>query len=259
MDRPHVSTVVPTAGARRHPILFVHGAWHGAWCWEPFQQWFAAQGWESHALDLRGHGSTPNDRSLRFTRITHYVDDLAAVVERLDRPPIIVAHSMGGLVAQRYLERAEVPGLVLLTPVPLGGVTRATFRTVRRHPVKFLKANLTLSLGPLVEDRAVAADLFLPDDAEESDIDWMYERVQPDSYLAYLDMLVFVRSRPQLVHSPVAIVAAQRDRIFGVKELRKMGRAYGVDVTVVDTAHGAMFGPRWEQAAQAVADAAESF
>ena len=49
----------PAGAARPTPLLFVHGAWHGAWCWdEHFLDFFAAHGYAAHALSLRGHGGT---------------------------------------------------------------------------------------------------------------------------------------------------------------------------------------------------------
>ena len=37
-------------------ILFLHGAWHGAWCWEKyFMDIFAEQGYENYAITLRSH------------------------------------------------------------------------------------------------------------------------------------------------------------------------------------------------------------
>lgn len=252
--QPNVVTVMSDSGARRHDLLFVHGAWHGAWCWEPFMEWFAERGWNSHAIDLRGHGDSRNDRSLRRTRIKHYVDDVAAVVASMEAPPIIVAASMGGLVVQRFLENQQVPSAVLLAPVPIGGAWRATLRTLRRHPLKFLKANLLWDLKPLIEERAIAADLFLSDDATPEQIDWMWERLQAESYPAYLDMLLFLRSRPQLVHTPVAVLAGSEDRIFSVDEHRKTATAYGVELEVIEgAAHDLMLGPRWEDAAEAIA------
>lgn len=260
MVQPNVVTALPQTGARRHPLLFVHGAWHGAWCWESFLGWFADRGWESHALDLRGHGDSPNDRPLRSTRIKHYVEDVATVVDTFEAPPIIIAHSMGGLVVQRFLEDHTLPGAVLLAPDPVGGALRATLRTLRRHPIKFLKANLVWDLKPLIEERAIAADLLLPDDASSKDVDWMWERLQGESYLAYLDMVLFVRPRPQLVHSPVEIIAGSQDRIFSVGELGKTAGTYGIDLQVIEgAAHDLMLGPRWEDAAQAVAATIERF
>lgn len=260
MTLPHIETRGPAAGSRPHPLLFVHGAWHGAWCWELFQAHFADRGWETHALDLRGHGRTPNERSLRRTRIAHYVEDVAAVVGSLDRTPIVVGHSMGGLVVQRFIEDHLLPGVVLMAPVPLGGTGRASFKVLRRHPIAWARANLTWSLGPLVATPQLTADMFLPRDAADADVAWLFERIQSESYRAYLDMLVLVRARPQLVQTPVRIIAAEHDRIFGVQELQRLARAHGTEpIVVAGAAHDLMLGPRWELAARALEGALAEF
>jgi pimeloyl-ACP methyl ester carboxylesterase len=39
------------------PLLFVHGAWHAAWCWdENFLSFFGDKGYRAVALSFRGHG-----------------------------------------------------------------------------------------------------------------------------------------------------------------------------------------------------------
>lgn len=247
----------PRGHAHPHPMLFVHGAWHGAWSWERFLPWFAARGWETYAIDLRHHGQAGGRGTLRRTRIHHFAEDLAGAVDSLDRPPLLVAHSMGTLVAQRFLETRHLPGAVLLAPVPLGGVTRATLRVARRHPWRFLQTNLTLDLKPLVAHRDEAAKLLLPADTDHAEIDQVWRRLQGESYLAYLDMLFFVRARPPLVSTPVAVVSGSADRLFSQKEHRRLAQAYGVAPTVVEGGtHDLMFGPHWEAAAAAVEAAA---
>lgn len=255
-----VISAAPAGPTRPHPLLFVHGAWHAAWCWQDhFMPWFAARGWECHAVSLRGHGGSPNPSSLRRTRIRHYAGDLTEVIDSLPVPPIVVAHSMGALVAQRALEGRRLPGLVLVAPVPLGGVWRTTLRVIRRHPWKFLKANLTLNLWPIVEDRTVAARLLLEPDTPVEVVDAVWRRLQPESYLAYLDMLLFVRARPALVPTPVRLVAAGEDRLFAVGDARRTAQAYGVEPVVVEgAAHDMMLGSSWEAAAAAVEGALES-
>ena len=251
---PNVVSMRPDGGARRHPLLFVHGAWHGAWCWERLMPWFARRGWECHALDLRGHGDTPNDRSLRLTRIKHYVEDLGAAVDSLQEDPILVGHSMGGLVAQRYLEGRHLPGCVLLAPVPIGGVTRTTFRVAIRHPVAFLKANLTWNLGAIMHSDRVAHDLLFPDSMPSVDAQPHLDRLQDESYLAYLDMLLFTRARPQLVDTRVSVITGSEDRIFTPGQLRRNAQAYGTELQVIEgAAHDLMLGPKWERVAEAIA------
>ena len=47
----------PTTSSAAPPLLFLHGAWHGAWCWENFLDFFTREGFVCHALDLEGHGA----------------------------------------------------------------------------------------------------------------------------------------------------------------------------------------------------------
>jgi pimeloyl-ACP methyl ester carboxylesterase len=209
------------------------------------------------AFDLRHHGETGGPRSLRRSRIRHYVEDLTHSVDALDRPPILVAHSMGSLVAQKFLETRDLPGAVLVAPVPLGGVIRTTLDVAFRHPLRFLQANLVLDLRPLVATPDLARKMLLPRDTPPDEVAAVWRRLRGESYLAYLDMLLFVRARPPLVSTPVAIVAGDADPLFKVKEPRRLARAYGVDPAVIaGGAHDLMFGPRWEDAARAVEAAA---
>jgi len=181
------------------------------------------------------------------------VDDLEQAVDSLDTEPIIVAHSMGALVAQRYLERHNLPAAVFLAPVPLGGAMRATLRTARKHPIEFLKANFTLDLGALVSNRDTARDLLFAADISDEDLDRYWPMLQSESYLAFLDMLLLTRARPQLVQTLVSIVAGSADHLFSVKELTRMSGVYGTELTVIDDAgHDLMLDPRWEQVAEAI-------
>ena len=88
------------------PLLFVHGAFHGAWCWdEHFLDFFAAKGYRALAVNLRGHGEQPADRIAELAARSHdYVDDVRAVGRR-------TADRAGGDRSfDGRLRRAEVPG-----------------------------------------------------------------------------------------------------------------------------------------------------
>src|SRR5205814_7095304 len=64
--RLEVRSRLPQATTRKPPLLFVHGGYCDAWCWEPFfLPWFAARGYPSYALILCGHGASWGAR-LRF-------------------------------------------------------------------------------------------------------------------------------------------------------------------------------------------------
>ena len=110
---------------RRHatPLLFVHGAFAGAWVWdEHFLPWFAAQGYSAHAVSLRGHGGSAGHERIDWYSIHDYVEDVAEVVADLAAAPVLIGHSMGGFVVQKYLERHAVPAAVLMCSVPPQGL-----------------------------------------------------------------------------------------------------------------------------------------
>lgn len=155
----------PPTGAHATPLLFVHGASHAAWCWDAhFLEFFAGAGFAAHALSLRGHGESEGRDRLRWTSIADYVDDVAAAAGRMPRPPVVIGHSMGGFVVQKYLERHEAPAGVLGAAVPPAGVFRTALRIAQRHPLALAKANLTMSFYSLVETPALAREaLFSPE------------------------------------------------------------------------------------------------
>ena len=148
---------LPETRRQVEPVLFVHGAWQAAWCWENYQLAFAKAGIASYALSLRGHGGTGNSKPLRWTRIKDCVADVAQAIAEIGDSAVIVGHSMGGLVVQKYLERHDAPTAVLLASVPPAGVLRTTLNIIRHHPLAFLKTNLTLSLFPIIETRDLAS------------------------------------------------------------------------------------------------------
>ncbi|MFQ5521203.1 MAG: alpha/beta hydrolase, partial [Candidatus Methylomirabilia bacterium] len=123
----YVERADPAGGATiRPPLLMIHGAFMGAWCWE---NWLAAlpeHGWTGYAVSLRNHpGSRPVDDQLYRTRQTlaDYLEDVSAVAAHIGRPCIPVGHSLGGILAQMYAaahtrQGTPVPGLVLMASVP---------------------------------------------------------------------------------------------------------------------------------------------
>lgn len=93
------------------PIVLVHGAFHGGWCWAPLQAELDRRGIPSYAIDLPGHGAS-----------TAPLEDLhgdAAAVERLleqiGDEVVLVGHSYGGAVISQAGESGRVVRLVYLS------------------------------------------------------------------------------------------------------------------------------------------------
>ena len=143
------------------PLLFIHGMMHGAWCWDVhFLDYFVDHGFAVHAVDLRGHGKSEGRERLRWTRIADFVEDVANAVRQLPNPPILIGHSMGGFVIQKYLEEHPAPAAVLLSSPPPGGLVRTILRIARRRPLAFASSR---AWGKLVSQPSdeVASDLVM--------------------------------------------------------------------------------------------------
>ena len=109
--------------AAKAPIVMVHGAFCGGWTFEHFRGPFEAAGHAVHAADLRGHAPGDGPNAVTGLSMTDYADDIAALCASLPEPPVLIGHSMGGLVAQLAAREARIRALVLLAPSPPWGVS----------------------------------------------------------------------------------------------------------------------------------------
>lgn len=254
----HLEVLSRAAEGEPHPtpLLFVHGAWHAAWCWEEhFLPFFAQQGWASYALSLRGHGNSEGRRSLRWLRLDDYVADLAQVAAQLPCAPVLVGHSMGGLVVQKYLEAQPAAAVVLLASVPpRWGAVPAALRMARRHPLRFLQANLTLSLYPLISSPELTRDAFFSATMPEAQVRAYCTRMQDEAYRAFLEMLGLSLPRPVRGKAPMLVLGAVNDRIISARDVAQTGQAYGVKPEIVPgMAHDMMLESGWEVVAARIA------
>jgi pimeloyl-ACP methyl ester carboxylesterase len=245
---------LPSSPCDAPPILFVHGAWHAAWCWDEFfLDHFAANGYAVHAISLRAHGGSDSEVGLHRCRIHHYVDDVAAVAAALPETPILVGHSMGGFVVQKFLETHSAPAAFLLASIPPNG-SRATYaRLMRNRPIDLLRANATLSLWPFISDSDRAQRLLFSAATPRDDIVRYHRLLQDESMLGVLDCLGLERVAVSLVRSPVHVMGAGDDAIMAGYEIKTTARAYRTEAEVFDNvAHDMMLDRNWRVVADSM-------
>ncbi len=125
---------LPSAPSAKPPLLFLHGAFSGAWVWaEHVLGFMADRGYAAYALSFRGHGRSEGRGDLDRHGLADYADDVRTAIRSIGgRPPVLVGHSMGGLVAQRCLGQEQLAGVALMAPVPPEGVMAANAHLVLR-------------------------------------------------------------------------------------------------------------------------------
>jgi len=230
------------------PILFIHGKWHGAWCWQDhFMPYFSQNGYDVYAVSLRGHGNSEGRENLRWYSIADYAEDIHWAVEQLDKPPIIVAHSMGGFITQKYLETHQVPAAALLTPVPYYGLWGATWNLLLRHPWMVIKALGTMRLYSVVETPKLAHEGLFSEDFPNDLLTKYHQQMQDESFRAYLDELGLNLVHTAHVKTPILVVGAENDTVIPLSSIHKTACAYQCDpIMLPNMAHDVMLESNWQ-------------
>ena len=244
----------PSGNIHPTPLLFIHGTLHGAWCWDVhFLDYFAQHGYAAHAVNLRGHGNSEGREQLRWTRIADYVEDVTNAVGQLPSLPILIGHSMGGFIIQKYLEDHDAPGAVLLSSPSPAGLLPAALKNARRHPLIFARVNLTLSLFPLVATPQLAREAFFSEDLADEQLRAYWKQMQDDSYMAYLDMVALDLPKPAKVKTPLLVLGVARDNMLKPSEIEATARAYNTQAEIIsDVAHNSMLETRWQAVAERI-------
>lgn len=246
----------PEGPAQRTPLLFVHGAYAGAWVWEPhFLPYFAQQGYTTYALSLRGHGESAGGERRLFTRIRDYVADIETAVARIGTPPVLIGHSMGGAVVQQYMHKHAVPGVVLMASAPPYGLIGCWLNMVLTRPWLLAELTAVQMLGPAapVDIDNIRRWLF-SDDTPADVLYRMVPRMVPESPLVVLDMwgLDLPPSRcPGNI--PILVLGAERDAFIHPGAVMATAWTYRTEPAIVpEIGHAMMLDHHWETVARRI-------
>ncbi len=250
--KPQTGAIKPT------PLLFIHGAWHGAWCWDEYWMPYLVQrGYACYAPSLRGHGKSPATKPMRLNSVNDYVSDVESVVERIEREhkqhPVLIGHSLGGFVVQKYLEKRQPPAAVLVASIPTFGALPFFTRLNLKHPILALKALFTLRLDPYVKSPKLAREHFFSPDVPQADVDRYAALLNDESWRTAFDVLILNLPRPKRVKTPLLVIGGENDKVFHVWEVQRTARSYNTTAVIVpDTAHDMMLDTNWQVAADHV-------
>jgi len=234
----------PAQASTKPPVLMIHGFNGGAWFWEPYQTLFARHGYETHALNLRGHHGSRPVEDIGSVSLSEYVGDALDVARTLTRP-IIIGHSMGGLIAQKTAETGAGCALVLISSAPPRWIPIASWRLVRKQ-VKYLRQ--LLRSEPIMPTRRDADDLMfnrtpLPDREAQ------FARLVPESGHAGLQLsLGTLGVNESQVTVPTLVLVGLDDQFVVPRVARAVARKYGATLKEYPSfAHHIITEPGWEK------------
>lgn len=191
---------------------------------------------------------------MRWTSLAEFVADVADVAMRMDRPPILIGHSMGGMIVQKYLEEHAGPAAVLLASVPPAGLLRTTLRFLVRYPLATLRSVLTLSVYPPVASPERFRSIFLSSGVSEADVRRFHSQLQDDSFRALLDMILLDLPDPDRArHVPMLVLGAD-DFLVRAAQVRATGRSLGADAQLLPgMGHAMILDSGWRAVAERAA------
>lgn len=237
---------------KKETIVFVHGAWHGKWCWEEhWTETFTSSGYECITFDLPGHITPGRVDGINKISLKDYVDALEEVVTKLDSPPIIIGHSMGGLIVQKYLERAPCKKAVLVASVPPYGVINTTINFLKK--LSSYPALLLFDLYRLVDTEEKSRAAFFSKSLTAQKLSVYTSQLCSESYRAFLKMLVPNIRLKYHRETPMFVIGAADDTIFSIKDNEATAKKYNAELMIIeDIAHDMMLDTGQERAASAI-------
>ena len=237
------------------PLLFIHGAYVGAWCWdEYFLDYFAERGYHASALSLSGHGASSGRDRLNWLSLRDYVDDVVQVVANMPQPPVLIGHSMGGMVIQKYLEKRSVPAVVLMASVPPTGMWGMNWWIGLTRPQLFQELMLVqLGAAHYTNYRQVRNALFSPGLPDHQALRYL-NCTQPESPRALLDMNGWDLPILRRQLPPTLVLGAGADALVPRCSVYTTAAVFNTQVQWFDNmAHVMMLEPEWESVAEQIA------
>ena len=257
-------------GTNNGTIVMVPGACSRPWVFNKFRGHFEAAGWRVETPGLRYHDPEPGqppDPRLAQTSLADYLDDLRRQIEALpeqpERPerPVVMGHSMGGLLAQLLAARGLARAAILLTPAPPWGMLPASENEIAA-------AMGLMSLGSIWEQTIapvfeIAAQNSLNRLAPERQRE-VFAQFVPESGRALFECLfwMFDLNRASYINAvniecPLLVVAGGRDLAISTATVQKITDKYRDLATYLefpDMGHMLLLEDGWRDVAEACTD-----
>ena len=224
-----------------------------------FEQHFAALGWRCLSPTYRHHDEPLTGESsvlLTGISIADYVDDIAEVIAKLDATPVIVGHSLGGVIAQKLATQGLARAIVLLN----GSINWGVLPTTNEERAL---AKALMSAGPFWEttllpdfDMMSKFGLNMLEEAEQRHV---FDRLGPESGRVMFELFFWMFDENQTtkidyqnITCPVLMVSGSEDLAIPPSTSRVIAQLHGSSATFCEAkgfGHYMTLEPGWRQIA----------
>jgi pimeloyl-ACP methyl ester carboxylesterase len=217
-------------------FVLLHGAWHGAWCWERLTP--LLEGHRVTTPTLTGLGERAGEASAQVDLETH-IADVVTHLEGLDDDVVLVAHSYAGFVAYGAAERAAIGRLVLLDSfIPRHGETMAEHIAERGDQYRAAAADDPGWLAPAPPAAVLGV--------AEEDCAWVDGAMTAQPVQSYLQPIALSGAAERLDRH---YIACTTPALATIDESKRRMADEGVPVTELACGHDAMIAAPRELAA----------
>jgi len=245
-------------------IVMVHGMWGGAWYWENYREFFEGKGYHCITPTLRFHDVDPKEPpnpGLGTISLLDYAEDLEKEINKLETLPILMGHSMGGLLAQILGTRGLARALVLLTPAAPHGIIALKPSVFRSFWSGLMRWGFWKKPMRQTFNEAVYSMLQLMTTEEQKKLfsKFVYESARAACEIGFwfLDPKGAAKVDESKVTCPVLVIGATQDKITPVSVVRKVADKYKAVSTykeLANHAHWVIGEPGWQEITEYISD-----
>lgn len=240
-------------------VIMVHGGFCGGWCFDLFREPFQAAGYDVLAHSLPGHAENDPPNAVAGKSMSDYASAIVKAVAAEPVPPILIGHSMGGLVSMMAATKTELAALILLAPSAPWGIAGGTMEEAASATA--LIASGAYWTGAVEPDRFVAR-LYSLDRLPKAVAATLSNRMRPESGKALAETLAwwtdpFMTTRVSAgrIRAMVFAAVGERDMIHPPTTVRQTAALLGAEFQVFpDMSHWLVGEPGWEAVAAACLD-----
>ena len=227
---------------QKPPLLFIHGSFVGHESFAPWLRYFGGAGRRCMAASRRGRAGIGPERA-RGVSIADYVDDTLKVIEALGEMPIIIGHSLGGLIAQKIAELGKARAAVLICPAPAAMLTAQAAALPTYLPMM----PRILAGQPIIPGPGGCSTIAL-NEVPKPLRPAIHKTLVHESGKVYREMIFGTfKIDFSKITCPVMVMGGRNDRIVSVKLVEWTAAKLGVQAHIYDGhAHWLLEEPGWE-------------